>query len=717
MLIITDRLTIGQITFIVRVVIQILAYGGLFLLGSIILSHSPRTAPIETHDVLNRIVGKSTSTSSSLKWIVKRVFRKNRDPSPSSYLLVALILSLCYGLFVSLSDVGFIGFFSCEIPGPPFQDVPASVRSESHARTLVESYMLNGTDPSSVNSYRCDAAQDHVFGVNVTERLCTAWRNSTYGDSSGFRILNSTDSDVLMPTNLGRYNTTRKDIFDLNNYFLGASGEIVPNPTIKLGLAVAPHETGVRMVVGVPQLTKHQKVVVPKTLALEVDIGCMGLGMIGQEDTSSLFGRAKDYFLPDDLYKSTRMAKYTGPDNLRDPLAKAADSVRDLMRPWYNSSNVVPGAGYWQSYNSSYSQYSWQTQAAAWWPPSINGVQNADLARFILGNCSEEVHQKLNVAIPSESVKKLPAACALYQMRGSFFVDQGAIQGHSEMVCATTTQVNMVQATLEVDGEGRLTTELNRLPSDLHIVTASYFDIQPSSTGDTMFLEFDPIERYTLSDNAAGNTQHFIYQRYSLGTTTNGLNHGPGSMGPLFSQIGAAMLGVSSLDDTTLTMINSTYFSADTFSTSVVTKWAGGVGASYILASTGYNAWAALGSAPVTVLSTGGKLATCYNQRYSAAFLPLVLAAIAVMCWSLGLLVSSKVKSTKKLENMYGGLAPTIVTPFPGRPHADTILVWEEGTDPHLKPVFNGGMPLPGPEFEMLVPSANTSYPGYGMEK
>jgi len=53
-----------------------------------------------------------------------------------------------------------------------------------------------------------------------------------------FRSLNLTDSDVLMYR---------------NTYYLGASNLVVLEPTIRDGLAVLPHETGVKLVVGAPK--------------------------------------------------------------------------------------------------------------------------------------------------------------------------------------------------------------------------------------------------------------------------------------------------------------------------------------------------------------------------------------------------------------------------------------------------------------------------------
>jgi len=78
--------------------------------------------------MINRLVGKSTATKVSLKWILRRVLRKNRNVSHSSLLLIALVLSLCYGLFVGLSDIGFIGLEAYTTAGSSYEDFPASIK-------------------------------------------------------------------------------------------------------------------------------------------------------------------------------------------------------------------------------------------------------------------------------------------------------------------------------------------------------------------------------------------------------------------------------------------------------------------------------------------------------------------------------------------------------------------------------------------------------------
>jgi hypothetical protein len=277
------------------------------------------------------------------------------------------------------------------------------------------------------------------------------------------------------------------------------------------------------------------------------------------------------------------------------------------------------------------------------------------------------------------------------------------------MVCATTTQINAASATIEVDATGLTTHNITRLPSNLNVVQADYFDIlrDKPTPGDTTWANYDPIYRYTLSDNASGPLNHYIYQEYGLGgATAIAFSHGAGGISTAFASVGAAMTGINSLSDKTIGIINPNYFTSNNFSTAMVTKLGGAVGASYLLATVGYNGWAARGSQALTVVSTGGKLATCYNYHYAAAFLPLILAAVFIVFWLFAMLVTSGLRhilEARRLDTRYGGLSPTIVTPFAGKPPLDTVLVWEHKPEPHLKPVIDGMPIVVGAESEMLV--------------
>ncbi|GLB45460.1 hypothetical protein LshimejAT787_2300200 [Lyophyllum shimeji] len=696
MIIISDKLTTGQITFILRVVIQILSYAGLFILGLIILGNTPRVAPVETHDVLNRLVGKSTATFTSMKWITKRLGGSGGDPTPSFRLLLAILLFLFYGLFVSVSDIGFIGFYACTVPGANSVDFPASVKTDDDALRLVRANLINGTDPASVLSHRCDAAEPHVFSVNVTERNCTAWHNATYADGAAFRGFNSTDSDVLMPLRLAPF-TSSSDPFYLNMYYRGAGAQRVRSPVIANGLVVEPHDLGMRVVVGVPSLSKQQKVTIPKTMAVEVDIGCMSLGVVALQDPGSLeLVKSRDVYMLND----TVWRHYKGPAYLSEVLSQTVDKVREQLLPLFNTSlrNVD---GDYLSFNRSWGTFSPRTNIATFFLPDQNGLSGVEASAQVLGDCTQQLNQRLGLPLSKATVKA--DSCDFLQLGGSFAQDGRPVQALSRLLCATATQVNMVSATVEVDAEERVSVGLNRLPSNLNLVEADYWRELHSvvNPGDTAFDNTGPIQRYTLSDNATGPLNHFIFQESSLLTaSTDFLEHGVGSPGPVFTTVGSRMTKTT-IGEEVLNSLDDEFYQSD-FNNSRVLRWAGEIGGSYILASVGYNGWAARSSPPLTVLSTGGRAATCFKTPYGAAFLPLFIAALVVICWGVLMLLSSTLAGAKRLERAYGGMTPYARSVGPTGLPDDTLLVWQDGPHPRLGVALNGS-PLPNDPPGFLV--------------
>jgi len=691
MFVISDRLTTGQVTFIFRVVIQILAYAGFFLITLIILGYSPQVAQLETHDVLNRVVGKATVTSSTFSWVKKRLSRRKRNPYPTPLLLCSLIFFLLYGVFISVSDLGFLGVETCNVGGDHFHDFPASVSSEAEAHTVVAANMLHGVDSKSVNSYRCDSAHDVVVNENVTERICTQWHNSTYGDASAFRHLNSTDSDVLMNKNLARYSNASAG-FDLNVYVMGATGSTVQEGVVNGGIAVVPHDTGVRLIVGVPQIQPQHRVNIPKTMALEVDIGCMPIGIYGSRNSLDMLGY--DWLVRDDTYLKTRNGNYTGPEFLRAPLERAADAIRTLMRPNFNTL-VLDANGNVRRNRASFDpgQGAWQTSVSPWSETDNFHNSLTTSANFVLGNCTQQIHQALDANMPSKPVQTPARACGLYRLGGSYVQDGIAVQGRMDMVCATATSVNMVSAVVDVDEKGRATARVSHIPSDLNVVRASYFKSLAGEQGPQPYIP--GVERYILSDNPTGNEHHFIYQGrpYSPGATTYDFSQGLANAGLAFSQVGPAMLSVSPNFDGSLPIISTDYFT-NKFDTSIVTKWAGGVGASYLLSSVGYNGWAALDKKAFAVESIGGRTGVCYNAPYGIAFLPLLITLIIFCIWSLQMFFTGRLWDVKQREASYGGLAPLV-----SQPGAGTVLEWQNGgaDDAHLMSVLGGN---PARQFE-----------------
>ena len=153
-MIVISSLTVGEITFILRAIIQILSYGGIFLLGYIVYASAPQIASLKTHDILNRVVGKGTATKETVKWIFGSLRGRNGDPVMPSRLVTSLSLLTVYSLLVSLSDIGFLGFYSCNVSGGSFYDRPVSVRDSDSAQSAVNAALVNGSDPNIIKISR-----------------------------------------------------------------------------------------------------------------------------------------------------------------------------------------------------------------------------------------------------------------------------------------------------------------------------------------------------------------------------------------------------------------------------------------------------------------------------------------------------------------------------------------------------------------------------------
>ena len=679
MLVLTESLTAGQITVIIRVVIQILSLGGVFLISHIILSTAPRVAPVGTHDVLNRIVGKSTSSKFSLKWILKSLTGRSGNPAVSTPLLVAVILSILYTLFVVLSDLGFLGIYACTTAGPSFTDYPASVNTTEAAQALVAASLVNGSDPSAIKAYRCDSVSVVNFGNNVTERNCTSWHNSTFAEPTIFTQLNTTDSAVLMPRQLRHLNQSREQYIDLNSYYVGVGSRRVVSTTISNGILVDPYETGLKVILGVPQLGPQEKVTLNKTFALEADVGCMALGIYSQHDPD-----AADAGI--DIYATEgNWRNYTGPDYLEGILSTTVDALRRYYLPFFNASSL-DSSGFMYGINETQAALSAIAFITSFFPPNSYGTEDGSTAAdYILGNCSNALQSQLNLTILDSDTLN-GTMCSLMSISGSTTQNGTLLEGLSRMACASAAQINMVSATVETDEFGVVTlTNLTRLPSDLYYLQADYWDAQTVGN-DTTFYNFDPFERYTLADNPAGPTEHYI------AATWEGLadmrSSGPGSGGSVLSGTATVMLQPDPLSVayTAISILDVGYDQIN-FTTDAVTSWAGQVGATYILTSTAYNGYAALSQAPVRVESTGGKSATCYHPPYSLAFLPLALAALVVGVWSLGTLIARRaLGASNKLQELYGGIHPLVGAEKPRMTAEGTLLAWQnEGGHPRLE--------------------------------
>ncbi|KAL0579887.1 hypothetical protein V5O48_002134 [Marasmius crinis-equi] len=690
-MLVTDRLTIGQLTFVLRAIIQILTYGGAFLITYVILASSPRVASLKTHDVINRVLGKSTATKGSALWILNGVRGKNTDPVLPTRLLVAIALSLLLGIFSSLSDIGFLGFYACSVPGPPTQDHPSSITNEALATSAIQASLVNGTDPNKVKAYRCDYAEPVQISANVSERICRSWHNSTFGDPSFFTGLNTTDSDILMPRQIRKYPYTRAQYLDLNSYFIGPSNTRVEEPVISSGIAVVPHDQGLRALFGVPQLKPQTKVDFEGAMLLEVEMGCMALGMYTQRNLDSPGAGGTDLFSTNE----TMWRKYYGPESLRSVLSKTVDDVREYYRPLFNTSSM-DSDGFMFGYNSSTSLLS-ATASIRSIPFSNvgNRTDRAERGLEILGNCTEAIRQQFGIKTLEADTRTQPNMCNVLAIGGSLTSGGALYEGLSRMVCAATTQLNLVSATVEADSAGKINiTSVDRLPSDLNTVIASFFDPIPQANGDTAYYDYEPAERYTLAPNPSGSTAHYIPAR-QLYSNIRGV--GPASGGGVISRAASSMLNLGGSYDTDLDYAGLSVLNGGTkqaaFNASVVTTWGGQVGASFILASTGLNGWVALNANPIAVESTGGVVATCYKAPYVLGFVPLLLASVFIILWTVLLMASgfSIFKYAKSLEGLYSGMMPFWGVVCPTVKAQDAFLMWENApSGPHLALVRNG---------------------------
>jgi hypothetical protein len=285
MIVVTYSLTIGQLTFIFRAVIQFLSLLGPFLLGVIILSKAPRVDSFKTHDIINRIVGRLTATRASAEWIWHYSRRNTRDSSRSFGLPLSIALLVLYSIFTSVSDIGFLGFYTCSGSDSTINkfhwDYPNSIRNEQTAYATVLNNFVNGTTPNSAKAQTCDSSELFHDGPNITLWACTAWRNSTWTDRSFFSGINTTDSDAIMPRNIGI------GIYNLTSYYASTGRKRVEVPTIDGGILVNPTDIGFQAIFGVPQIESSTAFTIAKTMALEVEVGCMTLGIGSVNDLDS----------------------------------------------------------------------------------------------------------------------------------------------------------------------------------------------------------------------------------------------------------------------------------------------------------------------------------------------------------------------------------------------------------------------------------------------
>ena len=520
----------------------------------------------------------------------------------------------------------------------------------------------------------CDAAQFEDKGDSITFQVCTSWHNTTLGDPHAFAGINNTDSDMLLPRYLRHVNHTRSDVFDLNMYRVLPLPQLVAAPMVMNGLVAEPHDNGVRVVFGAPNLKPGNSAELQKSMAMEVEVGCMSLGMFSSQTDGNT--NATDYFAVD-----PKRQLYTGPEVMRDVLQQTVDEIRDYHSPFFKLEIVD---GFRPGVNRSSSPFSEFPAIKSVTIPTTSGsASSAEVQRWMMGNCTERLTKKLGLDqteyMTSRSDKADPM-CSLVAVTGPDNSDGDYVFLSTKMLCASSTQVNMVSGTVRKDRQGDVTLNVTRLPSDLHQLRADYFDVQ-SKGENTTFWTMEPVLRYTLSDNPIGQTSHYINQNANF---MNIASRGTGSPGNAISRIGTIAMSPGRLATGNfqhVLVLNDQNFTMDP---RIVTRWAGRFGASLALNSLVYNGYVAQEAEPILVTDLDGKLATCYRTPYAISFLPLVLAAVAIIAWIIILLVSRGLTGTKQLEELYGGLRPYWGVVCPTTASQSAILSWENQPGPHL---------------------------------
>ena len=664
-----DKLTVGQTTFILRVAVQIISYGGLFLIGLLILGSTPRVASVKTHSLLNRIVGKSTVTKASMKWVWDCIRGRNSRPGRHTRLLTAIALLTLYELFITLSDIGFLGFYSCSVPGPSFHDYPASISTDQLARSTILANLINGTNPNAIPATRCDSIVAVDLGPAGTGWTCDALHIFTWANASFFAGLNTTDSDTLMPRQLGQFNNQVSS-------FVGPGSSRVESPTVSGGIAINLHATGFQAVFGVPQLGPQRQVILKKAMALEFEMGCMTLGISSTQNLNSAEPQLTIF------QTNGTWQQYAGPDYLRDVLSEAADALRQYLIPAFNKSSLASD-GSMAALNDTEGQVLSNVPHVGYLPiMDVGGLDSATAVTNIFGNCTNALIRQLNLTVMDSG--QVASPCGTYEVGGTVSLNGQQFETQIQMVCASASQVNMVSATIQTDAQNAVSVELTRLPSDLNYLHSSNFYNVTLVSNETATFETVPIERYTLSDNPDGLTSHFIVP-YGL-YFSPGQQIGAGSGGTSFAWLGTFIASSTNLfDDGDSLLFLDPEPSNQTLNVTTMTEWGGQAGASFILASTTYNSWAALDSAPIVVFSTGGKVATCYHLQYAIGFLPLILSTLFVVGWSAFMAFTSGFKGLTHLEQLYEGINPYRSAMFPNLAPKETSLIWEKNPNPHLE--------------------------------
>ncbi|PVF99333.1 hypothetical protein CPB86DRAFT_783707 [Serendipita vermifera] len=673
MLVITKDLNVGQLTFIIRAVLQVLSLGGPFLIGILVLSNAPRLASFATHDEINRVVGHLSVTRSSVSWLWRRI-RGNEPFTASSFgLSLSITLLVLYGLFSSLSDVGFLGFYTCLAPGLDKYEHPGSINDYGTAHATMLANALNGTDLASIKSSRCDSSTPILNNRNVSVWYCTSWSNSTWADRDFFKGINSTNSDMLMPRQIGIANTA--DGTPIPQFFANTGVSKVEVPTISGGILVNPTDIGMQAVFGAPQLSPGYSFTLNRTMALEVEVGCMTVG-INTVSRGAFSSNTTEEFQTNGTWR-----QYSGPDYLYDILSNTTDGIREYAIQLYDPS-TLDSNGIMTSVNSS--------SAGTYDIPAVDkvylvghdslhgGVENQ---LYLLGNCTNQLRQKFgHPAYNSEDLGD-DYMCEYYGVSGTFSSAGIVYRQVTRMVCATTSQVNMVSAAVTKDIQG--SSQYNRpvIPAISTNVRADDWEIISNVLGNaTARFDNELVERYTLSSGDDGTLSHFILQARMWSLTLSG----SGSGGYALSRAANSILqtGMGYGKHKWLGVLGAVR-TETLFHPSTLTRWAG-------LGNLQYNSWVALEQSPILVTSHSSQEAVCYHPVYALGFFPLAFSAIFIIIYTFLILMHNSFRRLQSLGELYGGLYPYWKSICPDLQSSEMTLIWRKEPQAHLAVVPTG---------------------------
>ncbi|KAJ6507015.1 hypothetical protein C8R45DRAFT_971287 [Mycena sanguinolenta] len=702
---VSETLNIGQITFIFRFLIQILSYGGLFLIGRIMLATAPRVTSFTTHDLLNRLVGSLTATVSSLSWILGHLTGRSGDHPFPGGLMASVFLFTIYSVLVNLSDIGFLGIHSCMTTWPAYIDTPLSVRDAISANALMEAALVNSTDASRVKAYRCDSSEFRQFSANISEYVCTSWHNGTYADARFFQNLNTTDSAILMNRQLRRLpllpNVT--DLY-LNTWYNGPGSTRLEEAIISNGILIQPDTTGVRVIVGIPPLEPQRTIHLENVMAIEADMGCIGLGLLTQRNLDGIGADSREV----DIFATRWDTQiYHGPGNMKDTLVKWGERIRSLVRPLFNESSINDkgyilangldnGTGTPLAYNNpgTIAQVvSWSLPGNLSLSDSISSEPTVEMT--LLMNCTQDVHSALGITplpqYPGDVIGDYPSsACSNLAVQGSFTLSTGVpLAGLSRFLCAASTQVNLVSANISSSNNSAPTVDFVHNDAELHYTIASWWKVQQVGN-DTYFNDYEPYERYTLYPSpGSGHQNHYLPTSAPFAYEHQ---EGPGSAGSIISTLSDYMLQypkIMGLDAGSVPLIDLDDGEAFiNFNATMIPTWAGGMAAAFLREGIAYNAWVALDQwnrGGVLVSSGGEKPAVCYNLRYGVAFLPLFTAAVITLLWGVAALARSTFQGRSAVQASYGGLSPLRAKLVPVWARKTAALIWEGVPEPHLE--------------------------------